>query len=69
MNVKFVYKGKVVGDGQMQQIPRTGDFINWIGINFKIESALFDCWPDGSTDIILHLQDVTEETDKKLRYS
>ena len=69
MPVKFVYKGRVCGGGNCNQLPRAGDFYSTNGCIFKIEAVMFCQGVSTFNNIsaVIYLTDVTLETEKKLK--
>jgi hypothetical protein len=69
MYIRYVYKGKMIGGGYMNVIPRTGDFIEYqtSGKIFKVEAVMFKIVLSGDTGAIIYLTDVMSETEDKLR--
>lgn len=68
MRVIFVYKGRIFGNGNMHNIPHTGDFFNANGDIYKIEAVMYSNGPDGNMFTVLYLKDVMSETEEKLKY-
>ena len=69
MSIRYIYKGRIIGDGHMTTIPRTGDFIEWqaLGKIFRVESVMFKIVLSGDTGAVVYLTDVMSETEEKLR--
>ena len=70
MEVVFVYKGNIAGNGVLHNTPSTGDFVNISGCIFQIESVMFnfDVMGRSKVSAVVYLKDVTQETKEKLEY-
>lgn len=68
MPVKFVYKGNLIGNGNMHNPPHTGDFFKANGDIYRIEAVMFSNGPDGNMFAVLYLVDVMPATEEKLKY-
>ena len=69
MQVRYVYRGKIVGHGYMTVIPRTGDFIEWQATDriLKVEAVMFKVVLSGDTGAIIYLKDIMDKTEEMLR--
>ena len=69
MQVRYVYKGQMIGNGYMTAIPRTGDFIEWQAADkiLKVEAVMFKVVLSGDTGAIIYLKDVMDKTEEMLR--
>lgn len=69
MQVKFVYRGQMIGGGNMDIIPRVGDFFEYqlLSKMFKVEAVMFKVVLSGDTGAIIYLVDVLATTEAKLR--
>lgn len=69
MQVRYVHRGKIIGDGYMTVIPRTGDFIEWQVVDriFKVEAVMFKVVLCGDIGAIIYLVDVMPGTEENLR--
>lgn len=69
MEVVFVYKGNIAGNGVLHNTPSTGDFVNISGCIFNIESVMFNFDVQGNkVSAVLYLRDVRPEIKEKLKY-
>lgn len=69
IQVRYVYKGQMIGSGYMTVIPRTGDFIEWQAADriFRVEAVMFKVVLSGDTGAIIYLKDILEKTEEMLR--
>lgn len=69
MPVRYIYKGNIVVEGKLTQIPRKGDFIKiqyWDMI-FNVDAVMFETLLDNHVVAMIYLTDVSVETEKQLR--
>ena len=69
MQVRYVYQGKIIGNGHMTVIPRVQEFIEFqtLGVIFKVKAVMFKVLLSGDTGAIIYLIDIMDETENMLR--
>lgn len=69
MIVTYVYKDTIIGGGNLQIIPREGDFfeIKAFRTIYKVEAVMFKTILSGDVVAIIYLRDIMPETERKLR--
>lgn len=69
MTVRYVYKGTIIAGGNLQAIPKEGNFVEFQSINeiFRVNAVMFKALSNGDIVVMIYLCDVMENTEKMLR--
>ena len=69
MQIRYIYKGRIIGSGHLQNIPIEGNFVEFqeIGRIFKVTDVMFKTLLTNDVAVMIYLCDITPETERRLR--